>query len=327
MTVGPLRGSFVPLVTPFDEDLKVDYGTYASLVERQVAGGSHGVVVTGTSGEPSSLTVGERAELVRVAVQASAGRLPIVAATGSESLAATAELTRQAQAAGADAVLVVTPYYSAPPQRGLVQYFAEVGRNTDLPLLIYHIPGRAAVTISVDSVAEIADRLPTLAGMKYAGRDLGYLTDLFARLGRDFTVFVGLEELSLPMLAVGAQGLMNAVANMLPGPVAELADAVHHGDLKRARDLHFRLDRLNKAIFWDTNPIPIKYLLQRTGVLPVARHRLPLLPAPPELQARLDELLAEVGGLVPGAARMTVPAPPGAADPPRGRLHAGSTER
>ena len=327
MTAGPLRGSLVPLVTPFDNDLKVDYDTYASLVDRQVAGGSHGVVVTGTSGEPSSLTVSERAQLVRVAVQASAGRLPIVAATGSESLAATVDLTRQAQAAGADAVLVVTPYYSAPPQRGLVQYFTEVGRNTDLPLLIYHIPGRAAVTISVHSVAEIADRLPTLAGMKYAGRDLGYLTDLFSRLGRDFTVFGGLEELSLPMLAVGAQGLMNAVANMLPGPVAELVHAVDLGDLSRARDLHFRLDRLNKAIFWDTNPIPIKYLLQRTGVLPVARHRLPLLPPPPELQARLDELLGELGDLVPVAVQMTAPAAGRPASLAGCRSHTGSGEQ
>ena len=297
-----LRGSFVPLVTPFDEDLKVDYGTYAHLVDRQVAGGSHGVVVTGTSGEPSSLTVSERAELVRVAVEASAGRLPVVAATGSQSLAETVELTRQAEAAGADAVLVVTPYYSVPPQRGLVAYFAAVGQVTGLPLLIYHIPGRAAVTISVDSVAAIADRLPTLAGMKYAGRDLGYLTGLLGRLGRDFTVFVGLEELSLPMMAVGAQGLMNAAGNVLPGPVAALADAVNDGDLARARDLHFRLDRLNKAIFWDTNPIPVKYLLERTGVLPAARHRLPLMPASPELQNRLDQLLAELADLFPGAA-------------------------
>jgi 4-hydroxy-tetrahydrodipicolinate synthase len=297
-----LRGSFVPLVTPFDEDLKVDYETYARLVNRQATGGSHGVVITGTSGEPSSLTVSERAELIRVAVQASAGRLPVVAATGGQSLAETVELTRQAEAAGADAVLVVTPYYSVPPQRGLVAYFTAVGQVTGLPLLIYHIPGRAAVTISVDSVAAIAARLPTLAGMKYAGRDLGYLTDLLVRMGRDFAVFAGLEELSLPMMAVGAQGLMNAAGNVLPGPVAALADAVNDGDLARARDLHFRLDRLNKAIFWDTNPIPVKYLLERTGVLPAARHRLPLMAASPELRERLDQLLVELAGLIPGAA-------------------------
>jgi 4-hydroxy-tetrahydrodipicolinate synthase len=303
MTAGALRGSFVPLVTPFDEDLEVDYRTYARLVDRQAAHGSHGVVVTGTSGEPSSLTVGERAELVRVAVEAAAGRLPVVAATGSQSLAESIELTRQAEAAGADAVLVVTPYYSVPPQRGLVEYFTAVGGVTGLPLLIYHIPGRAAVTMSVDSVAQVAERLSTLVGMKYAGRDLGYLTDLFVRLGRDFTVFVGLEELSLPMMAVGAQGLMNAAGNVLPGPVAQLADAVNAGDLGRARDLHFRLDRLNKAIFWDTNPIPVKYLLEAAGVLPVARHRLPLMPATPELRARLDGLLADLGDLIEGGER------------------------
>jgi 4-hydroxy-tetrahydrodipicolinate synthase len=301
MTAPPLRGSYVPLVTPFDSELKVDYETYADLVERQVTGGSQGVVVTGTSGEPSSLTGSERAELIRVAVAAAAGRIGVVAATGGQSLAETTELTRQAEAAGADAVLVVTPYYSVPPQRGLVEYYVTVGAKTGLPLMIYHIPGRAAVTISVDSVAEIAGRLPSLAGMKYAGRDLGYLTDLFTRLGRDFTVFVGLEELSLPMMAVGAQGLMNAAGNLLPGPVAELAEAVNQGDLGRARDLHFRLDPLNKAIFWDTNPIPVKYLLQQTGVLPAARHRLPMMPATAALRARLDRLLADLGDLVPRA--------------------------
>jgi 4-hydroxy-tetrahydrodipicolinate synthase len=298
-----LRGSFVPLVTPFDEDLKVDYDAYAALVDRQAVAGSHGVVVTGTSGEPSSLTVSERAELVRVAVQAASGRIPVVAATGGQSLADTLDLTRQAEAAGADAVLVVTPYYSVPPQRGLVEYFVSVGGATGLPLMIYHIPGRAAVTISVDSVAQIADRLPSLVGMKYAGRELGYLTDLFVRLGRDFTVFVGLEELSLPMMAIGAQGLMNAAGNVLPGPVARLADAVNDGDLALARDLHFRLDRLNKAVFWDTNPIPVKYLLQATGVLPVARHRQPMMPATPELAARLDQLLIELGDLIGGGDR------------------------
>ena len=186
-----------------------------------------------------------------------------------------------------------------PPQRGLVEYYVTVGGETSLPLMIYHIPGRAAVTISVDSVAEIAGRLPSLVGMKYAGRDLGYLTDLFIRLGRDFAVFVGLEE--LPMMAVGAQGLMNAAGNVLPGPVAELAEAVNQGDLGRARDLHFRLHRLNKAIFWDTNPIPVKYLLQQTGVLPAARHRLPMMPATAPLRARLDLLLAELGDLIPRA--------------------------
>ena len=302
MTAPPLRGSYVPLVTPFDADLKVDYETYGHLVERQVAGGSQGVVVTGTSGEPSSLTVSERAELVRVAVTAAAGRIGVVAATGGQSLAETTELTRQAEAAGADAVLVVTPYYSVPPQRGLVEYYVTVGGETGLPLMIYHIPGRAAVTISVDSVAEIAGRLPSLVGMKYAGRDLGDLTDLFARLGRDFAVFAGLEELSLPMMAIGALGLMNAAGNLVPGPVAELAEAVNQGDLARARDLHFRLDRLNKAIFWDTNPIPVKYLLQQAGVLPAARHRLPMMPATAPLRARLDQLLGDLGDLIPGAA-------------------------
>src|SRR5947209_1080797 len=177
-----LRGSYTPVVTPF-RDGKVDYDKYAELVERQAREGSHGVLVTGTTAEPSSLTVDERAELVRVAVETIARRIPVVAATGSQSFAETVELTARAERAGADALLVVTPYYIKPPQEGLVQYFVEVGRRTDLPLMIYHIPGRAAVSVTPATVAKIAERLPNLVGVKHAVNDLEFLTEVLARRG------------------------------------------------------------------------------------------------------------------------------------------------
>lgn len=284
-----LRGSYPPLVTPF-LDGAVDEDGFAALVERQVTEGSDGVVVTGTTGEPSTLTLDERARLTSIAVDVVAGRIPVVAATGSQSHADTVWLTERAAAAGADAVMVVTPYFSKPPQRGLVEYYCDLGRRVDAPLLVYHIPGRAAVSVDVSTMERIAERTPTLVGVKHASADLDYVSSLRSRLGPEFRIFAGLEELSLPMMAVGATGLMNAVGNLVPGEVAALARAVLGGDLHAAQRLHAELLELNRAIHLDTNPIPLKYLLRRAGLLARNEHRLPLVPASPELEATLDEL-------------------------------------
>jgi 4-hydroxy-tetrahydrodipicolinate synthase len=297
-----LRGSYPPIVTPF-RDGRVDFETFASLVDRQARLGSHGIVVTGTTGEPSSLAASERIELTRIAVTTVAGRIPVVAATGSQSLAETVELTAAAERLGADAVLVVTPYYIRPPQAGLIEYFVEVGRRTSLPVLIYHIPGRAAVSITVETMARIADRTPNLAGIKHAVNDLEFVSELLARLGRDFRLFCGLEALSLPMLAVGASGVMNAVANIDPGRVAALCDHVGAGRLVEARRLHDELFELSQALFLDTNPIPLKYLMGRIGLLPSPELRLPLVPIEDEARrTRLDQVLVRAGLMSPQAA-------------------------
>lgn len=289
-----LAGSFTPLVTPFSGD-NVDYSSYEMLVDRQATAGSQGVVVAGTSGEPSMLTSTERVELVRRACSAAASRIQVVAATGSESLSHTLELSAAAVRAGADALLVVTPYYSRPPQRGLAEYFVRVAAHVSVPVLIYHIPGRAAVTLDPATIEAIADRAENLVGMKHASADLSLVTEMLDRLGPDFRIFAGLEELSLPMLAVGARGLMNAVGNLVPGQVAALCRATESGNLAEARKIHSELWELNKAVFFDTNPIPIKYMLRRIGVLAANEHRLPMAPATPELERRLDEVLLRAG--------------------------------
>lgn len=289
-----LRGSYTPVITPFRNG-KIDYKKFAELVDRQAREGSHGVVVAGTTGEPSSLTIDERTELVKVAVERISKRIPVVAATGSQSLAETIELTAQAEKAGADALLVVTPYYSKPPQEGLVQYFEEVGRRTDLPLLIYHIPGRAAVSITPSTVAKITERLPNVVGIKHAANDLEFLTEVLTRLGREFRVFCGLEALSLPMLALGSAGLMNAVGNLAPTLVARLCELVDQGDLAAARDLHFQLFELNQSIFVETNPIPLKYMMARLGLLDTPEVRLPLVTIDRDRGKFLDEVLARAG--------------------------------
>lgn len=289
-----LRGSYTPIVTPFRNGA-VDYETYALLVDRHIQQGGHGILVNGTSSEPSTLTVAERNQLVDEAVKAVHGRCPIVAATGSQSFAESAALTDHASKAGVDALLIVTPYYIRPPQRGLVEYYAELGRRSPLPLMVYHIPGRAAVSMTLDSFKAMADRIPTFVGMKHAVNDLGFVSECLAEFGTDFRIFVGLEELSYPMLMLGACGMMNAVGNVAPSRVADLYNAVARGDVASARRLHFELFELNRAVFYDTNPTPIKYMMRRLGLLRTNEHRLPMMPATPEVEARCDKVLRDAG--------------------------------
>jgi 4-hydroxy-tetrahydrodipicolinate synthase len=289
-----LRGSIPPLITPFTGG-DVDYAKYAELVEFQIEQGSHGILVNGTTAEPSTLTTEERNRLVTIAVDTAAGRVPVVAATGSQSLAESRALTEHAVAAGADALLIVTPYYIRPPQRGLVAYYLELVSGHDVPWMIYHIPGRTAVSVTLETLKACKDKSPTFVGIKHAVNDLGFASECLHELGSDFKVFVGLEELSFPMMAVGACGLMNAVGNLCPAVLARMCDAVQENDLAAGRELHDQLLEINKAVFFDTNPIPMKYMMMKLGLLAKNEHRLPMVPATQELGAKLDGVLERAG--------------------------------
>jgi len=289
-----LKGSIPPIVTPFKNGA-VDYETYARLVEYQVANGSHGVLVNGTTSEPSTLTTAERNRLVDIAMATVHGRAPVVAATGSQSFAETEELTRHAVKAGVDALLVVTPYYIRPPQRGLVQYYLTLAAQHEVPWMIYHIPGRAAVNVTLDSMKQIREQSPHFIGMKHAVNDLGFVSECLGAFGDEFRIFVGLEELSFPMMAIGACGLMNAVGNLRPGVLSQMCEAVWKGDMATGRALHQRLLEINQAVFYDTNPIPMKYMMKKLGLLATNEHRLPMVPATAELERRLDGVLERAG--------------------------------
>ncbi|ANN68232.1 4-hydroxy-tetrahydrodipicolinate synthase [Bordetella bronchialis] len=284
-----LRGSIPPIVTPF-RDGNVDYDRLASLIDFQARNGTHGVLINGTTSEPSTLTVEERNRAVDVAVQAARGRLQVVAATGSQSHADSVALSEHAARAGADALLLVTPYYVRPPQRGVAAYFIDIGRRVDIPLMMYHIPGRTAFKTDLRTLEDIAEALPHFVGIKHAVDDHSFVTEMLHRFGPEFRVFVGLEEFTFPMMCLGAGGTMNAVANVAPREVAELCNLVRAGQLEAARALHYRLFELMKMIFWDTNPIPLKYLMKRLGLLDRNEHRLPMVPASPELERRIDAL-------------------------------------
>lgn len=289
-----LRGSMPPLMTPFN-DGKVDLESFARLIEFQLANGTHGILVNGTTAEPSTLTTEERNLLVHTAIEVVRKRIPVVAATGSQSFEETVQLTQYAAKAGADALLVVTPYYIRPPQRAVVQYFVELGRRVDTPLLMYHIPGRSAFKVELATLKEIADRVPHFVGIKHAIDDHSFVSEMVQTFGPDFRIFCGLEEFTFSMMALGAAGTMNAVANVAPRPIAQLCEALLRGDLQQARRLHYRSFELMRAVFFDTNPIPLKYMAKRLGILPNNEHRLPMVPAAPSLEHRLDTVLADAG--------------------------------
>jgi 4-hydroxy-tetrahydrodipicolinate synthase len=183
-----------------------------------------------------------------------------------------------------------------------VEYFIEVGRNVSLPLMIYHIPGRAAVSVKLATVAAICERVPHLVGIKHADQNLELVTELLVELGSEFRIFCGLEALSLPMLVLGAAGLMNAVGNIAPKRVAALYDSVQRGDLKRAREIHTELLQLNQSIFLDTNPIPLKYMMKALGMLDSAEVRLPLAALEAAQERTLDGVLARAGMSAPSVA-------------------------
>jgi len=289
-----LVGSYPPIVTPL-RDGRVDFDAYAKLIEFQIANGTHGVVINGTTSEPSTLTVEERNQLLKVALEAAAKRIPVVAQTGATSHAETIALTEYATKAGADALLILTPFFIRPPQRGVVEFYTDLGRRTDLPMLMYHIPGRTAFKVELDTLERICDNTAHFVGIKHAADDHHFVTQMISRLGPEFRIFVGLEEFTFSMMALGAQGTMNAVANLAPAHVAAMCNETRAGHMTSARQLHFELFELMCAVFFDTNPIPMKYMMKRLGILERNEHRLPMMPATPELEQRLDAVLERAG--------------------------------
>lgn len=289
-----LIGSVPPLITPFKNG-KVDFDTYGKLIEFQIKNGTHGILVNGTTSEPSTLTIAERNDLVKFAVDAVKKRVPVVAQTGSQSHADSVELTEFANKAGADALLILTPYFIRPPQRGVVEYFVDLGRRTSLPMMMYHIPGRSAFKVEMATLQAIMEKTPHFVGIKHAFDDHNFVSEMIQTLGPEFRIFVGLEEFTFSMMAMGSLGTMNAAANVMPAKVAQMCNEVLAGNMAAARKLHYEMFEVMKAIFYDTNPIPMKYMMKRLGIIERNEHRLPMVPATPELEKRLDGVLQRAG--------------------------------
>jgi 4-hydroxy-tetrahydrodipicolinate synthase len=295
-----LRGSIVPLVTPFHEG-RLDEDALRRLVEYQIRHGSHGISVLGTTGEPTSLTPDERERVMALAVEAAGGRVPVLVGTGSNNHDETLRYTRLAERLGADALLLIVPYYNKPSQRGLYEHFRRAAAATRLPVVLYNIPGRSAVNLEPDTIAQLHAACANIVGVKEANPSLDQVSRVLARCGRDFLVYSGIETLCFPMLALGGAGHVSATANVAPERVARLYDLCAAGRWDEARDLHYELLELNEVLFLETNPGPVKAALGMMGLID-PEVRLPLALVSEATAERVRAALDRLGLLQPAAA-------------------------
>ena len=260
------QGSIVAMVTPFRNG-KIDEGKVKELVEFHVQQGTDAIVPCGTTGESPTLSHDEHHHMVELTVQAAAGRIPIIAGTGSNATAEAIELTKHAAHVGASAALVVNPYYNKPTQEGLYRHFRAVAEATALPILVYNIQGRTAVNIETDTMARLVRDCPTIVGVKEASGSLDQMSQVILACGPEFIVLSGDDNITLPLLAIGGRGVISVIANIVPRETSEMVHAALDGDWKRARELHYKLFPLARAAFLETNPIPIKEAMAMAGML------------------------------------------------------------
>ena len=290
---GLIRGAITPLVTPFHADGAIDLESIERLISWQLSQGSHGISVGGSTGEPSSSSVAERIEVMRAAAAAVGDRVLFVPGTGSARMDETLELTAAAEELGADAVLVITPYYARPVQEGLYRWYSTVAREfPELPIVLYNVPVRTAVDIAPETVARLAREHANIVGIKETTRDFEHVSHVLNMCSRDFLVYSGIELLCYPMLALGGAGHFSAVANFAPRPVAELYDEFMTGRDASARELHYSLHPLVELAFLETNPAPVKWVMEQLGLLRSGYARPPLAPLSPASRERARRLLA-----------------------------------
>jgi len=291
-----IRGSIAPVVTPFDAEGALDLDALARLIDWQIESGSHGISVLGSTGEPSSQSVDERLRVLEAAARSVADRVPFFPGTGSAHLGETLQVTAAADALGADAVLVITPYYSRPTQQGLFDWYSTVAREfPSLPIVVYNVPIRTAVDIQPATVGRLRRAHDNIVGIKETTRDFEHASYVVNECGRDFLVYCGIELLCYPMLAIGGVGHLSCVANVAPKPCAALYDTFVAGDLDAAMRLHYELHPLVELAFVETNPGPIKWTMERLGLLASGAVRPPLASPQPESRDRIESILADVG--------------------------------
>ena len=292
MPMPTFKGSITALITPF-QDGKVDERAFQRLVEWQIDQGTHGLVPCGTTGESPTLTHDEHRRVVELCVEAAAGRVPVIAGTGSNSTAEAVELTRHAKSAGADAVLVVTPYYNKPTQEGLYQHFKAINDSADVPIVVYNIPGRSVIDLSVETMARLF-KLANIVGVKDATANMARASLQRGALGTEFVQLSGEDATALGFMAHGGQGCISVTANVAPALCSEFQLACLAGNFHRALQLQDRLMPLHDALFVESNPGPVKYAASKLGLCS-ADTRLPLAPLAPASRKRVEDALSAVG--------------------------------
>ena len=284
------QGLYTAIVTPF-KDGKVDYDAFKALIEAQIAGGVDGIVPMGTTGESPTVSTEENLEVIRVCIETVAGRCQVIAGTGANCTAEAIELTKAAAAMGADGTLQVCPYYNKPNQEGVYQHFKAIAEATDLPIMLYSIPGRSGIEIAVETVARLAADCPTIVAIKEAGGSVERVNQLVQALPADFAVLSGDDGLTVPFISCGAVGLVSVTSNIAPAEMKELVDTALSGDGKKALELQKKYYPLMKGLMsLDVNPVPAKAALALRGQIGW-EIRLPLVPLAEEKHGKLADLL------------------------------------
>lgn len=285
------QGSATALVTPFRNG-KVDFEAFAHIIEEQKKNGTAALVVCGTTGEPSTMTAEEQAEVVAFVVKQSAGALPVIAGTGGNNTADVIAKAKRYQDLGVDAQLCVSPYYNKTTQAGLLAHYTAIADATDLPIITYNVPGRTGLNMLPATVAKLSQH-PHIVGHKEANADLAQASELFRLVEDEFAVYSGCDELVLPFLALGAKGVISVASNLLPQKMAELCRLYFTGEIKKSRDLQLKLLPFINAIFKQTSPSPIKAAMQMQGLCE-EDVRLPLIPLNDEEKAFLRKTMESV---------------------------------
>jgi 4-hydroxy-tetrahydrodipicolinate synthase len=269
-----IRGCITAMATPFDKDLEVDYEGLRSNAEFQIRNGVSGLVPLGTTGESPTISESERTKIIRTVVSAANGRVPVIVGTGTNSTEHTIKYTREAKELGADAVLIVSPYYNKPSQEGLYRHFEAISRAVSIPIIVYNIASRTGVNIETQTMLRIS-ALDNVIGVKESSGNMNQIMDAVDQLPDDFIVLSGDDHLALPIIALGGQGLISVVSNLLPNKVSSMIDAALSGNMKTARRLHYELMPIFKGAFIETSPVPIKTAMRLSG-MPAGGVRLPL---------------------------------------------------
>ncbi|MAC33944.1 MAG: 4-hydroxy-tetrahydrodipicolinate synthase [Haliea sp.] len=288
-----ITGSIVALVTPMHPEGSLDWDSLDRILDMHIAAGTAAIGAVGTTGESATLSVPEHLEVIRHCVRQVNGRIPVIAGTGANSTREAIELTRVAAANGADACLLVTPYYNRPSQRGLYEHFRAVAEAVDIPQVLYNVPGRTAVDMDNDTVVRLAE-LPNVVGLKDATGDLSRVADLKARCPDDFALYSGDDATAMELILQGGQGNISVTANIAPRQEAELCRLALAGDRAGATRINDRLAALNRALFLEANPIPVKWAMQQRGLIE-SGIRLPLTPLEERYHAQVLEAMEAAG--------------------------------
>lgn len=288
-----IEGSIVAIVTPFKNG-EIDERALTALIEEQIEKGTHGIVPCGTTGESPTLSHEEHMRVIELTVETVGKRIPVIAGTGSNSTAEALSLTKFAQKAGADAALLVVPYYNKPTQEGLYRHFKQIADSCSIPLILYNIPGRSGVNLAPETVARLHGECKSIIGIKEASGSVQQASEILALTGRGFTLLSGDDMLNYPLIAVGGKGYISVTANVLPEEMARLYNLFKEGEQAEALELHYRLQVLSQAMFLETNPLPVKTALALMGKIE-QEFRLPLCEMSEANRARLAETLKSYG--------------------------------